>query len=96
MVAKRCKSGKGGFGTPRPWQADAEGCLEMGKRNRSVRRKHRLANRVELLLERDSRGMILKRDWHWTIEDSRLDPGGKPLGGHEVGETVARPERDAG
>ena len=51
MVAKRWKSGKGGFGTPRPWQAAAEGCLEMGKPNQSFRRKHRLANRVELLLD---------------------------------------------
>src|SRR5271157_904749 len=62
----------------------------MVKRNQSFRRKHRLANRVEILFERDSPSMILEPDWYWTIEHARLDPGGKPLGGHEVGETVAR------
>src|SRR5208283_5539985 len=72
-------------------QAVASGCRvcpERGKENQSFRRRHRLANRVELLLERESPGMILERDGHRTIQHALLDPGGKPLRGHEVGETV--------
>src|SRR5271157_1913953 len=64
------------------------GCPERGKENQSFRRKHRLANRIELPLERESPSMILERDGHWTIQQAFLDPGGKPLRGHEVGETV--------
>jgi hypothetical protein len=73
-------------------QAMASGCWGVRgeeKADQSLRHKHRLAHRVELLLEREPPSLILEGDGHWTIQHARLNPGGKTLGCHEIGETVA-------
>ena len=50
---------------------------------------NRLAHGVKLLLECRPGCTPVELDWHGTAEHACLYPGGEPVLGHEVGETVA-------